>query len=158
MLVFDLDGTLVDTRRAVIEAYAHVGVTMPGWAWGMPWYKWLGSKQLHDAKSAVYPEMLKRYALKLRLYDVASRLYAPVITGASDSAVRAVTGLFGPLNVRMVEATTLRKVLFLARCKRTGTYIDDDEKVREQVEVNTRWTTASPQSFWQRELTHASGR
>ena len=57
--LFDLDGTLVNTRLAVKEAYRQVGIEMPDDAWGKPWTEWLNNKFAHDAKAKIYPDVLK---------------------------------------------------------------------------------------------------
>lgn len=40
-VVFDVDGTLVDTERLVREAYDSVGIAMPDSAFGTSWQEWL---------------------------------------------------------------------------------------------------------------------
>ena len=42
VFVWDLDGTLLDSRDAVRRAYLEAGVVMPDDAWGKPWQVWCG--------------------------------------------------------------------------------------------------------------------
>lgn len=66
LAVFDVDGTLFDSRPAVAWAYAVAGVHYPPEAWGRPWREWLprvtGSLEkarlVHAHKEDVYLEMI----------------------------------------------------------------------------------------------------
>lgn len=143
--VFDLDGTLVNTYEAVRRAYLEVGVEMPTDAWGQPWQEWCSPVQ-HAAKCLVYPEFVRRYATRLPLYDFARDTRAPVLTGASLEAVRAVQQCFGPLNIRGVEQTITDKITalgdFSSDLRRV--YVDDDSKALALVALRTDWVIMSP--------------
>ncbi len=143
MYIFDLDGTLVDTRAAVKEAYRRVGVTMPDDAWGVPWTAWLKSKSLHENKAKAYPRCLKEFASKLPLFDFAQKHQAPIITGASTLAVQAIEKEFGQLNIIKTYASRQEKIKWIINiCDGTFKvptgagnrvegviYVDDDEVV-----------------------------
>jgi phosphoserine phosphatase len=134
--LFDLDGTLVDTRLAVKEAYRQVGVEMPDGAWGKPWTEWLNNKQVHKAKAKAYPNTLKAFAQELPLYHYAHQHKCPVITGASREAVRAIQALFGGLNVIATCATHARKIEIIQTYihdERNVAYVDDDLRVHEEI-------------------------
>jgi len=150
--VCDLDGTLVDSKLAVIEAYRAAGVEMPFYAWGRPWQEWLDDETVHTRKNRVYADMLRKYGEPLPLYRVAVQRGFPVITGASAAAVAVVTQTFGALNVALTGATLEDKALWLHDHAKTGLYVDDDPLTREYVRRYTGWTCCSPQValllFW----------
>lgn len=147
-LVFDLDGTLVDTKQAVREAYLASGVIMPESAWGKPWWQWLESVAAHRHKIKVYPEYIPKYAQPLPLLKFAVEFNVPVITSASWEAVRAIKEHFAPsLNVIATECSWFDKCDHLRRISIRGIYVDDDLTTRNHVKENTSWETVSPQEF-----------
>lgn len=67
IISFDVDGTLVDTRRLNKRAYAGVDVIMPDDAWGKPWFTWLPhttglsveeAREIHSEKVQCYARLL----------------------------------------------------------------------------------------------------
>lgn len=143
--VFDLDGTLIDSQEAVRRAYEAAGVRMPPEAWGKPWREWLGDEAAHRRKEALYPEFLRQYARPKALYRTAQRLRAPVLTGASGAAAKAVQEAFGPLSVALAGATAEAKGRWLAARAAGGFYVDDllhdDPRLRRQA---TQWSLLVP--------------
>lgn len=147
MLAFDLDGTLVDTEVATRKAYRWAGVKMPRGAWGKPWREWLNDPEAHAHKQRVYPIALKAHARALPLLQVAVRLNAPVLTGASYDTVAAILETFHVrLDVRLIGATAEDKLAWLSVNPR-GTYVDDDARFRERVEEETPWSAISPEEW-----------
>jgi hypothetical protein len=65
-VVFDIDGTLIDTRELVREAYARAGVTQPPETFHQPWEYWLPSlvggvfaaQRIHRRKNFIYTKIL----------------------------------------------------------------------------------------------------
>lgn len=154
MVIFDLDGTLVDSKEAVKQAYLRAGVTMPEWAWGRPWREWMTDPMAHALKAMYYPAALKEHGRKLPLYDYASKHGSPVITGASYVASQCVMELWGPLAIYENGLTPTGKVKFLSHNifpKLVGDkyYVDDDEEVRHLVAKHTRWQVLTPQAAQQ---------
>jgi hypothetical protein len=145
LTVFDLDGTLIDTREAVVMAYREAGVEMPSWAWGLPWRQWLNDQDAHDRKNACYAKMLRRHAHALPLLDYAIDHFSPVITGASCEAVVAVKYIYPGLNVVLTGATRAQKIAWLRTVTPAGLYVDDDDITLQLVSRETTWRTASPQ-------------
>src|SRR5262245_21811883 len=102
---FDLDGVLVDTRRAVVEAYKYVGVDMPDGAWGLPYREWHtvhNADELHKKKNTYYYKTVGLFAKPMPLLKVAESWKYPVLTGASHTAVEIIClkfamNLFVPL-------------------------------------------------------------
>jgi hypothetical protein len=148
--VFDLDGTLIDTRDAVVEAYRRAGALMPRDAWGKPWWEWTDART-HDIKNLHYAYIYEVWVKPLPLLKTALRLNAPVITGASVAAVELAKKRFGPLNVQLTAADVSQKILFLNELNREedgsrkGVYVDDDPRTREAVREETTWTSISPE-------------
>lgn len=93
MIVFDLDGVLLDTREIVRRSYLLAGVHMPHDAWGRPWQEWC-DEEVHDLKNELYVHEV-RHARPLPAYWVAHDLGdqgVPVmmLTSASEAAVTAL--------------------------------------------------------------------
>lgn len=100
MVVFDVDGVLVDSRQAVYESYREAGIEMPDDAWGKPWYQWLphvtkNPSGIHELKNAAYLRRIANLPL-LSGADVAQRLVkdksckVAFVTGASRSATEGI--------------------------------------------------------------------
>ena len=160
-LVFDLDGTLVDTKKAVFEAYRYVGVNMPEDAWGKNWREWLtgpDAEKLHKAKNTIYLKTVGLYAQPLELLPFVEKAGYPVITGASMIAAETIAIKFAPkLRIALREATLDMKAKWL-NDRRPGVYVDDDVRARSFIEEKTKWKTWDPdqclQSFLQPEPIH----
>lgn len=143
VLIFDLDGVIVDTKRAVIEAYKIAGVDMPPEMWGHPWREWC-DERTHNLKNTAYNYTLNKYAVHGPLFGVVRSLGsdAYVLTGASRDAAVLVRSMFH-LNFRLLscecsytsKAATLMSLAF----DKEIVYFDDDADVvnRLKVEVPT---------------------
>lgn len=144
--VFDLDGTLIDTQKAVREAYRIIGVEMPADAWGRPWKEWLNDPFAHQCKNDVYPKMVAMHARALPLFDHATRLNAPILTGASPGAVHTIKSWFWGLNIALVGASLEDKARWLNAHERRPLcyYVDDLESARRYVKTHTRWIVLAP--------------
>lgn len=168
--VFDLDGTLVDTRRAVFEAYKMAGAIMPDDAWGKPAREWLpqlvGEKRaeaVHHLKVVAYPAMLVQYVKPLPLLGYALHTESPIITGASANSVMIVNSYVHQflthsrnksLAIAGFSLSALEKAEWLQREDRFYTenhaYVDDDPAVRQIVKERTTWMVLSPEEVLQR--------
>lgn len=143
--VFDLDGTLMDTREAVKHAYLLAGVRMPNDAWGKPWREWT-TKDVHDKKNAMYPIALHNFASPLPLLDYAVKLRSHILTAASLDAVLALKQV-GWLPARTPFTSELsreQKVDWL-RHHGWGVYVDDDSETRTLAKERTTWKILTPQ-------------
>lgn len=160
MIVFDLDGTLIDTREAVREAYLAAGVEMPDAAWGKPWHEWLlqdrtteEAVKIHRKKNELYREALRHYGCILPCLSYALQLGAPIITGASITGVSHVKAWldengYRGLNVALSGATYDLKQMWLNTVHSTrGIYVDDDADARAKLRESTRWLITSPEQF-----------
>ena len=140
-VVFDLYGVLIDSRNAVVTAYAEVGVAMPRDAWGKSWREWLPSvvgdskraAHLHTQKNAVYDDMIFDCP-ELEGAPVARQLARTgydvgVVTAASRTAAAHVLqklGLMGKIVGFRAEVTGVRRSLAIDSFAATGIYIDDN--------------------------------
>lgn len=156
--VFDLDGTLVETRLAVFTAYMRAGVVMPQDAWGRSASEWLTDPEVHRRKVAAYPEKLRLHGQILPLLKYAQDLEAPIITGASAESVSALEKTFSiKLNVQLFGASTEDKIHWL-KTYNPGTarriYVDDNLRACIEIRGRTTWYTVLPReclrSFLQR--------
>lgn len=141
--VFDLDGTLFDTKELVKEAYLRAGVRMPEDAWGLPVASWLPQmvgrnwKFFHSEKTAHYIKLLHSYppvrssAASAMIELVMSGVECFIVTGASPEAAKALLSGFQPYHYRLIgtqcdlEQKTMR-VKNLGQGVQT-VYVDDDE-------------------------------
>lgn len=149
--VFDLDGTLLDTRQAVKEAYRAAGVEMPDECWGLPWREWLtmpNAAEIHKRKNVYYYKTVSIYAKRMPLFSIALQGQYPVITGASWVAVEHVLLMFGKLNVCLREADFDAKIQWLDE-RKPGTYVDDLPEARQRVKEATEWKVMSPEECLQ---------
>lgn len=141
--VFDLDGTLFDTRNLVRQAYLAAGVIMPDDAWGKPAGQWLpelvGFKRwhsVHERKTDIYLHMLRRDppprtpAASAMIELALSGVETYVITGASREAALTLLSGFQPYHYRLIGANCDRslkitKIRMLGRAHEC-VYVDDD--------------------------------
>lgn len=171
-VVFDLDGTLIDTQKAVKMSYAYFGVRMPDEAWGKPWMEWLpeaaGSFHqaclVHAAKNEIYPNMIHKYAKRLPPSDLAVHLIkngvrVRVLTGASPEGAKASLDFLGLMKIVKIIGTgansdqKLKKLSSegksswneMAKKKEPVFYIDDDIRMIEKIEKikKAKWRTRS---------------
>ncbi len=151
---FDMDGTLVDTTRALIAAYEYAGVIAPAGKLHLPWRDWCTPMQ-HDRKNAAYEYFLRKHANPMPLLKWAVDNQSPVLTAASSAAVLAVQRAFNViLRVSVHSATTHDKIRTLNTASAngvTGTYVDDDPEARYLMCNRTPWRVIAPQVA-QREL------
>lgn len=101
LFAFDLDGTLIHNRQAVVEAYRMAGIDMPYDAWGKPASAWLpeDAAQAHAAKNQFYPKALELYAKPGRALNlfraVAYHNDVLIVTGASQQGAAAAIKFLG---------------------------------------------------------------
>lgn len=138
VVVFDLDGVLVDSKDMVKRAYAEVGVYMPDYVWGLPWQSWLGDPSAHEAKTAVYLDMITDEGVtELSGVDVARRVRTEglgrvmVLTGASDESTELVLTSLDLADIDWSTGQTrdgkARMLQGLIQDGHEVVYVDDDE-------------------------------
>jgi phosphoglycolate phosphatase-like HAD superfamily hydrolase len=95
LYMFDLDGTLFDTREAVRLAYLEAGAELPedGSWWGRPAREWLRDPDgsIHRRKNAIYLANLDRVRT-LPAFQLYEQL-APRVGIATGASRAAATGL-----------------------------------------------------------------
>lgn len=153
-VIFDLDGCLIDSKKAVCEAYKHVGIEMPEDAWGKPWREWLpkesGSftKAMNDhlGKNLAYRDMILLYAKALPPTGFAKWLLdegvrVSICSGASRDAIEHSLKFLGidPMEVRILghSLTPGQKLTILKgearhdwkRYREPTMYVDDNQDV-----------------------------
>lgn len=149
-VLFDIDGTLINSRDLNVQAYRRVGVEMPDHAWSLRWQTWLfdlvGSReraeQIHTAKVNTYVTMLRtveisKYVLEptylarelLRRPDIKVRfLTAGTVTTANIILQRL--GLGAPSMAGNLSYEARRLALHSSVLGSSGdvVYIDDHEE------------------------------
>ena len=119
IFIFDIDGTLVDTRVALRDAYIAAGVDpslIAEFCGKSPWKAWC-TQEIHDKKTALYRSALLKYgkrgpAYPLLKYVKSIGVEVAALTGASASAVAelVITGLLDDdITVLGTECTIMRK-------------------------------------------------
>lgn len=74
-VVFDIDGTIIDTKAIAVAAYRQVGIELTDDLWGVQWRLWLpdlvGSMEraveIHDMKTKIHAEMIQDLDPRLEL-------------------------------------------------------------------------------------------
>lgn len=135
--VYDLDGTLIDSKPFVFEAYRLAGIEMPPEMWGKPWHVWCGIEE-HSLKVKVYQEMMDDGIIPV--LPAAEVLRAQllrgedcyILTGAAHEAVWGFIKREKLVRAQLLgwSATEWHKKNALARLsqrtRRHITYVDDD--------------------------------
>lgn len=145
---FDLDGTLFDTRDAVLSAYKAVGVEPPPDFFGKPWHLWLSDHVAHRAKNRMYPKMfhLVTPLPSLEIYRMIPTAHKTILTGASAESATALCNHFDVGTTGLETEMTLDdKVRYLATLD-PGIYFDDDTHAIQEIRRRTEWTTHHVQS------------
>lgn len=140
--IFDLDGVLVDTRRANLEAYRRAGIEPPADHHVRPWQEWC-SPEDHERKGEHLLECLRDYGRKMPLMGEALRPGVPalVLSNASTRsllALRQVFVLLGDLPI-VWGVSSRRKAAWLAARYEYGEYWDDSLDVVAQVRRIPGW-------------------
>ena len=132
--VFDLDGTLFDTKQAVFEAYKAAGVIMPDDAWGKPWHQWLDDETIRQKKQKIYPEYVEKHAKALPLWDMFremqdAKMNPIILTGAGSAAVWALMNRYPDLLIPTIryELTIEDKISHMGMFDE-GIYFDDSSE------------------------------
>ena len=142
-MVWDLDGTLVETRYANLMAYKSLGIKPPEDFNVRPWQEWC-TKEAHDAKGRIIKNFILNYAKPLQLLDVwQANGRGVILTNASHEAVDAIRERFGVLATAdiWIGMNSQEKVRWLAAQPRHGIYFDDSQKTINLVKEHTKWHT-----------------
>lgn len=152
LYAFDLDGTLVDTRQAVLRAYMDVGVTPPDDFFVRPWHTWLTSYEnnqaKHDAKNARYRELmhLVRPMPLLELFRELSRHNKVVLTGASKDAVHTIYTHFDIKCSKTLWGLTVdQKIGYMNSFGDRGIMFEDQLQAADKMRKETKWTICHTQ-------------
>jgi hypothetical protein len=145
LYAFDLDGTLIDSREAVLTAYRAVGVEPPPDFFGKSWREWLLDPVKHKAKNAVYLKMIEEGLVKelplLELYRTLDRYeHAYILTGASLEAGAAIVKRWGFAQDRTYFGLSLDNKLQWMQFYRQGIMFEDNEFAVRRMRKETRWT------------------
>jgi len=154
MSVFDVDGTLFDSRSAIAWSYAVAGVRYSDHVWGIPWTQWLpetvgsweAAQQVHADKQRTYLDMIDAGQVSpLPAAEIFIELMADphwsvsIASGASKEAVGRLLRTIGiDLNTvpHVTSADTQEKRNFLTRLTPEYSqlwYFDDDQTAGAQV-------------------------
>lgn len=139
---FDLDGTLADTRDAVMAAYQEAGACPPPNFHLLTWKEWLKDEKIHNRKNQIYLSKYVKTIRPLPLANLFQHTGGTIITGASMSAAFAITQhLFPGTLVNICHSLTMAgKVQVLKRISDRGIVFDDSLETINFIRVNTKWT------------------
>lgn len=141
-LVWDLDGTLINTRQANYLAYKSLGINPPDDFHVRPWQEWC-TQEAHDAKGRVIDGFILNHAKPLQLLDVwEANGRGTILTNSSWEAVEAIRRRFPQLADAGIhhEINSEGKTWWLAIQPTAGVYFDDSEKTINRVREMTEWT------------------
>jgi phosphoglycolate phosphatase-like HAD superfamily hydrolase len=156
-VVFDLDGTLADTRDLVLRAYESVGIKMPNKAWGAAAEEWLEKyvgkphvAETHRMKNVAYRALIAAQGLRelpachlCRTLSRDDEYEVSILTGASYVAAEAVRAALKLrhvpfLGVAMKHEDKLR----ILSSGEAGIYFDDDYEAAVSVANATDWVVS----------------
>jgi len=151
LYVFDLDGTLIDSQAAVIEAYRAAGVDMPADAWGAPVGDWCSPAQ-HELKQKLYPKMLQEYAYigpARQLWNYLVQDERCIATGASRKSADAALEFLGidPAELALCGASTEAKAEFIEKKMSEHDmviYVDSDHAIGRSMQWRTKCAILTP--------------
>jgi hypothetical protein len=142
VIVFDLDGTLIDNEEAVRYAYLRAGVVMPQGAWGKPVGDWC-TKEQHKQKQTYYFTSLAEYGRKglaIPYWDNCND-NKRVITGASKiSACESLDFLGIPHAYLALYGASIREKIAWIKgvmTSQSAVYIDSDPEIAKEIEKET---------------------
>lgn len=141
---YDLDGTLVETREAVLAAYRAVGVEPPLDFFGKTWREWLDDPTLHAAKNEEYLKIIRTTDL-VRATQIVSLFLITggfIITGASRKAATAVLDHIGLRPQKFYYELSMKDKAEVLNFHNgdQGIVFEDSEKVASYLKENTSWT------------------
>lgn len=138
-IVFDLDGVLVETRRANELAYRFVGVVPPGNHHVVPWQTWT-TAEVHDAKNAALENFMDEIRALPLLGMVSPRTV--ILSNCSDAALVLIrrkwpVGLWPHAIFNNLNAN--EKANWLRTHSPAGVYFDDSAETCALVAAQTEW-------------------
>lgn len=148
LLVFDLDETLISTRRASLEAYHSCGVEPPADFHTRPWQEWC-SYEDHEAKQDALPRFLPLYVEFLPCYHMIYRFTGGIIL--TNAARRSIETLYKVLpetrdwNI-ISEMKPAMKFDWLSS-REPGIYFDDNTLLVDRLRRETRWQAIDTSRF-----------
>lgn len=141
---FDLDGTLVDSKLAVHQAYVDVGVLPPEDFFTRPWFTWLNDKALHDAKNEKYleliPSLVKPLPLMRLFKQLTGKADVSILTGASRIAAQAIVDHFQLLPDLMLCGMDMKAKISVMVEWRYGIMFEDNLSHAKNMRKETKWT------------------
>ncbi len=143
LIVYDLDGTLIDTRTANRLAYEAVDVSPPKDFHTLDWRLWT-TPEIHDAKNKALRYTMTRSVRELPLMKVARRHAAFVLSNISPAAFSIVKDNvdLGSLRVS-IGLVPADKVFMLQEIEHeigeVGIYVDDSFFTCQMVAQMTSW-------------------
>ena len=136
MIVFDLDGCLIDSGELIRQSYRDAGASPPAGFLTLGHHDWLADETAHARKNAAYLRRLAGGPLTfLPAWQVAERLRGegrPValLTGAPDGTIRVLESRAPswPFMFAQAALTPAGKTAWLAGAGH-GVYVDDQRYV-----------------------------
>ena len=128
----DMDGTLIDSQKAVIESYKSVGVHNAEENFGKPWQEWCPEDK-HEAKKKVYEMKLLEFGKRTAFCSDIISLRPLILTGASDSAFHLVNKNFLRYNGHFQTGMSVDDKIHFLKALRSGWYFEDQPVIAKRV-------------------------
>lgn len=146
LYAYDLDGVLIDSRRATLEAYAIAGVVPPPDFYHRSWQSWT-TPEVHARKTAALPLVAgKQTITELPLLEFAHKNGGTILSMCSDEALAITRPMFGLDSIGPIlnKLSVERRLEYLknATLNLEGVdyiYFDDNAEFCELVSKHTRW-------------------
>lgn len=142
--IFDLDGVLIDARKANLEAYRSVGIEPPHDFYHRTWEEWCPVDK-YKARLEALPQFAHLIRL-LPLFETCmlNQHNSIILSACSDTTLQIIkntVGLAGAVIINKLRTDSRMEILLKNQfgIPYPGIYYDDNEAFCKLVAKETRW-------------------
>ncbi len=138
--VYDFDGVLFDTKKAVRQSWIKAGVTPPRDFWKVDWRTWCNDPELYERRDAIFKAECLGMVKPLPMLAIAMQTGGMIMTNGSARRVVSILEHYkvGNLPVKC-GLTVLEKVHELNAFKEPGIFVEDQWENATLIRKLTKW-------------------